>query len=374
MKVTKHLQFWYPHQYQPTGRPISGTSAKYKLVWKPHRNFPDTPVALTSASKYFLILPAPPGALQYALRLCKSILRCSSKLLQLWKCIQNTTRLTFGMVKLWSCWNLGTVLQKTLRNAEHSVQVWGRLWVWLRPLWKLCGRLGIILTQQRFLEFHNHKAFCLSCWPLLQSQDSLHYNKTYIWSIQVTPFIYMQSVCLQTVLKGTWRSTCRHWLKERRDSLGGNCGETIFFSPPLPANFTGGCGWEEYGDTGRTVAHGDMGIAGKEWAMGSTETSPNYAICMVYLPHAVGSTQSSEAFIYWRNVCGSSSSVAKPWYLQAVCGVPHDWVPLHILSPSSYAPPPARTALSQEFLLDGIRATPLDRTGILWTERFKWRS
>jgi len=57
-------------------------SARCKSVRKLHANLPDTPLALTSASKYFQMLPAPPGALQCALRLCRSICRCSSKHLQ----------------------------------------------------------------------------------------------------------------------------------------------------------------------------------------------------------------------------------------------------------------------------------------------------
>jgi hypothetical protein len=52
------------------------TSAKSKSVQKPHPTLPDTPVALTNASKYFQTLPSPPGALQSAHRLGKSILRC----------------------------------------------------------------------------------------------------------------------------------------------------------------------------------------------------------------------------------------------------------------------------------------------------------
>jgi hypothetical protein len=68
------------------------SSAKCKSVQKPHANLPDTPVALTSASKYFEMLPGPPGALQNALRLWKSILRCYWKHLQLWMSIQDATR------------------------------------------------------------------------------------------------------------------------------------------------------------------------------------------------------------------------------------------------------------------------------------------
>jgi len=50
---------------------VSNTeSAKCKSVRKPHTHLPDTPVVLTIASKYFQMLPGPPGALQSALRLC----------------------------------------------------------------------------------------------------------------------------------------------------------------------------------------------------------------------------------------------------------------------------------------------------------------
>jgi len=57
-----------------------------------HPNLPDTAVALTSAFKYFQMLPGPPGALQSALRLCKSISRCSGKHMQFSMGIQNAMR------------------------------------------------------------------------------------------------------------------------------------------------------------------------------------------------------------------------------------------------------------------------------------------
>jgi len=82
------------------------TSAKCKSVWKLHTILQDTPVALTSAFVYFQMLPGPPGALQCALRLCKSIRRCSCKDLQLWRCIQDATRLTIRIVKCCSCKDL----------------------------------------------------------------------------------------------------------------------------------------------------------------------------------------------------------------------------------------------------------------------------
>jgi hypothetical protein len=56
---------------------LHNTSAKCKSVQKPYTTLPDPLVAVTSASKYFQMLPAPPGALQCARRLCKSILKCS---------------------------------------------------------------------------------------------------------------------------------------------------------------------------------------------------------------------------------------------------------------------------------------------------------
>ena len=60
----------------------------------------------------------------------------------------------------------------------------------LRPLHKLCGRLGAVFSQQWFLEFHNHKAFHQSYWSLLQSQDLLHHNMACI--IEVSQDIYIQ--------------------------------------------------------------------------------------------------------------------------------------------------------------------------------------
>ena len=68
------------------------TLAKCNSVQKPYTNLPDTPIAVTSTSKYFQMLPAPPGAFQSALKLCKGILMCSGKHLDWWRCIQYATR------------------------------------------------------------------------------------------------------------------------------------------------------------------------------------------------------------------------------------------------------------------------------------------
>jgi len=137
-----------PNWHSIISRVFSKTSAKCKSVRKPHANLPDTPVALTSASKYFQVLPGPPGALQCALRLCKSILRCSWKHLQLWRCVQDATRLTIRIVKFWRCWDLCAGLQETSRVAETAAQVCGRLREQLRALRKLCRRLDALFSQQ----------------------------------------------------------------------------------------------------------------------------------------------------------------------------------------------------------------------------------
>jgi len=70
-------------------------SAKCNSVWKPYANLPDLLVAHTSPCRYFQMLPAPLGALQSALRLCKSILMCSWNQLLWWRCIQDATRFDY---------------------------------------------------------------------------------------------------------------------------------------------------------------------------------------------------------------------------------------------------------------------------------------
>jgi hypothetical protein len=131
---------------------LISTSAKCNSVQKPYTNLPHTPVALTSASKYFQMLPAHPGALQSALGLCKSILRCSWKNLQLWRCIQDATRLTIRIVKVWSYRYLCTGLQETSKETRTSAQLCRRLWEQLRPLRKLCGTLVAKFSQQWLLD------------------------------------------------------------------------------------------------------------------------------------------------------------------------------------------------------------------------------
>ena len=68
------------------------TLTKCKLAQKTYANLPDTPVAHTRTSKYLWMLQIPPGALQGGFRLCKRILRSSSKHLKLWRFIQDAMR------------------------------------------------------------------------------------------------------------------------------------------------------------------------------------------------------------------------------------------------------------------------------------------
>jgi len=136
------------------------------------------------------MLPGPHGALQCALGLYKSILRCSWKHLQLWRCIQDATRLTIRIVIFWSCWDPCAGVRKTSRAAKMSAQVYRRLQEHLRPPHRLHGKLGARFSQQWFLGFHNNKACCLLYPSLLQSQDSLHHNMACI--IWVSLYIHKQ--------------------------------------------------------------------------------------------------------------------------------------------------------------------------------------
>jgi hypothetical protein len=107
---------------------VNWSSAKCNLVQKWYAYLPDTPVALTTAFKYFQMLPAPPGGLQSALRLCKSILTCSWMHLESWRCIQDAMRLTIRIAKFWSYWDLCAGLRETSRAAETSAQALWETW------------------------------------------------------------------------------------------------------------------------------------------------------------------------------------------------------------------------------------------------------
>ena len=112
--------------------------AKCKSVRKSYAILPDTPVALTSASKCFQMLPAPPGALQSALRLCKSILRCSWKHLQLWRCIQDATtsaKCILGTGSLQECLR-GCGVYTEMRQFQESIRPWEGIPAGLQSNWE----------------------------------------------------------------------------------------------------------------------------------------------------------------------------------------------------------------------------------------------
>jgi len=147
------------------------TSAKCNAVQKPHAILPDTPGDLTGASKYIQTLPDPPGAKQSALRLCKSILRCSWKHLQLWRCIQDAPS---RIVKFWSSWDLCADLRETSREAETAAPLCGILGERPRPLPSSAGDL--MPYSHRSGSYIITRHFVLSYSSLLQLQDSLHHN------------------------------------------------------------------------------------------------------------------------------------------------------------------------------------------------------
>jgi len=74
-KVVKHLLGWHG-DVEDAQQAICQSSAWCKAVPKKHANLPDTPVDISSAAKYFLILPGPLCAKQCALNLGRSSLRC----------------------------------------------------------------------------------------------------------------------------------------------------------------------------------------------------------------------------------------------------------------------------------------------------------
>jgi hypothetical protein len=107
---------------------LANSSTKCNLVRKVYANLPDTPVALTIASNFFQMFPAPLRALQRTLRLCKNILMCYWKHQVGWRCIQDATRLTNWIVTFWSCWDLSAGLRGTSRAAETSAQDLPETW------------------------------------------------------------------------------------------------------------------------------------------------------------------------------------------------------------------------------------------------------
>jgi len=114
------------------------TSGKCKSVWKPHAHLLDTQLAPTSAStKYFQMLPGPPGALQSTFRLCKSILRSSWKHLKLWRYIQDATRLDYSDSQILEHLRL---VHRSAGDFESSWDLWHRSGGDFESIWEHCAR------------------------------------------------------------------------------------------------------------------------------------------------------------------------------------------------------------------------------------------
>ena len=197
------------------GRFSRPPSAKCNSVRKPHAILPDTPGVLTSASKYFPTLPDPPGANQSALRLCKSIFRCSWKHLQLWRCIQDAPS---RIVKFRSSWDLCADLQETSREAETAAQLCGILRERPRPLRSSAGdsmlyyhSSGSYITTTHFV-CYSHKIRYIIIWHAL-------FKSLYIYTYGQSGRQWYPSII--------WGAPgYAHW--ELRDApLGGRCGKTM---------------------------------------------------------------------------------------------------------------------------------------------------
>jgi len=171
-------------------------SAKCNSVQKPHANLPDTPVPFTSASKYFQMLPGPPGAFVSTHRLCKSILRSFWTLMQLWMCILNTTRFDY-----------------------YDSQMLERV---IPPRSSVGDSVPNFPHSRSYDSIRTGTSSILS---LLQSKDSLPHNMACIISLSL--YVQIWSIWPQMVVEYTRKSTLWRLLREPSDqTLGSRCGET----------------------------------------------------------------------------------------------------------------------------------------------------
>jgi hypothetical protein len=145
------------------------------------------------------MLPRPPGAMQSALRLWKSILQCGWKHPQLWRCIQDALRLDLEDSQI--------LEQRRLREKRAT-------------LVQLCARLSAVFSQRWLLGFHNHNVFVYQIHLCLSYK--IHYIFWHVLPIKVSLYIYIQRMWLQTVLECSRWSTCRLWLRELTDAFGGH--------------------------------------------------------------------------------------------------------------------------------------------------------
>ena len=111
------------------------------MVQKPHTNLPDTLVDFTSAPKCFQMFPDPHGANQSALKLCKRILKCSWKHLQLWRCVQDAIRFD------WYNNEVLQLLRPLPRCAGDFERSWD-LWAALHNTW--CRIVTAVVLEVRW--------------------------------------------------------------------------------------------------------------------------------------------------------------------------------------------------------------------------------
>jgi len=154
--------------------------------------------------------------------------------------------------------------------------VWRRLREQLRPLHKLCGRLGAVFPHQWFLGFHNHKAFHRSYW-------SLYSHKIL--------YIIIWHVVSKSLHIYTYRDTGITEMDSAR-------GSTYLWDPGVDRHHL-----------------------------------------IIQNTHSIFPSSSSHAlmpsFVDLCNLCGSSRTVVKHSYIHAICVVQHGRGSLHILWPSS---------------------------------------
>jgi len=170
---------WEPYGVYDGMWEIRDISAKCKSVGMPHANVPDTPVHLTSSPKHFPMLPGPPRAKQSALRLCKRILRCSWKYLQLWMCIQDA--------KIFDIYDSSILqqLRPLLRSAGDFKTSWDpcaalQETINLVPYFHSGGSKGSI-TIRHFIDLihlcYSHKICYIIIWYVLSVKVSIYIHR-----------------------------------------------------------------------------------------------------------------------------------------------------------------------------------------------------
>ena len=157
-----------------------------------HANLPDTELDLTSALKEFQMLRGPPGAKQSPLRLCKSILR------MLWD-------LTNMIVNCCTSWDLGAGLQESSRPARVLCATLCKTYFCISHQWVL-GSIATRYFMHQIRLCYSHMIRYIIIWHVI--------------SIEVSLYIYIQPIWLQTILQGIRHSTWWSWWSRLRHALG----------------------------------------------------------------------------------------------------------------------------------------------------------